>query len=222
MGANAREDDGRTDRFGDVVYRPKTEALRLVLDLGFGGDEDYRNAPRPFISLELAADFITVHFRHHDVQKNQGGCWITLRDLERLGAVQGDLDLIMLAQDPCQHVNILRSVIDDQNDRVVRRRVARVSLSIKRSDRNSRWWYRPRAIVAKRTHATGAWLGAGPRVCSQNRIRGGEDGSAVAVGSWLEGRSDLRANLCQSASIGGHSALLWPKLSFNFGASALE
>lgn len=53
MGANTGENDGGIYGFGDVVYGSKTEALRLVFNLGLGGNKDYGDAPGPLISLEL-------------------------------------------------------------------------------------------------------------------------------------------------------------------------
>ena len=44
-----------------------------------------------------------------------------MRDLERLCTAYRDLDLIVLPQDACQHVDILWSIVDDQNWLVARR-----------------------------------------------------------------------------------------------------
>jgi hypothetical protein len=66
-----RQHDCRADRFGDVIHGAEAEASLLVLGGRFGGEEDDRNAACRRIRLQLPADFVTVHARHHDVEQDQ-------------------------------------------------------------------------------------------------------------------------------------------------------
>ena len=66
-------DDRRTERFGDVIDRAQFEPFHLIFDIAHGGDKEDRNLPRQRILLQLPADRVAIHFRHHDIQENQVG-----------------------------------------------------------------------------------------------------------------------------------------------------
>ena len=98
LGRHPRQDDGRADRLGDVVHRAQFQALLLVLDLGHGGQEDDRDVTRLRVGLELLADLVAVHAGHHDVEQDQVGRGVGPDDLQRLLAVVGDLDPVVVLE----------------------------------------------------------------------------------------------------------------------------
>jgi hypothetical protein len=64
-------EDRRIYRLQDIVFGSQLEPLGLVHGLILGGQENYRDLAGLGIGFEPFAHLVTVHLRHHDVQKNQ-------------------------------------------------------------------------------------------------------------------------------------------------------
>ena len=68
---NARRQDLRAERFGDVIVGAEFQADHDVAFLAFRGQHDDGNPPRGRIVLEVPADRQTVHAGQHQIQQDQ-------------------------------------------------------------------------------------------------------------------------------------------------------
>ncbi|MNT45255.1 hypothetical protein D3C72_1818290 [compost metagenome] len=118
MRAHAGAHDGRADRLGDVIDGARVKTVRLVLHVAQGGDENDGNGRRGRHGLQLAAHFIARHGGHHDVEQDQFD-GIVLRQFQRLLAILGVQQAVIVLQDLAQHLQIRRFVVDQQQDRFV-------------------------------------------------------------------------------------------------------
>jgi len=115
LGLDARQHDGRRDRFGDVVGRAHLEALLLVFGAAHRGQKDDRNVAGRRIVLEFLADIIAGQTGHHDVEQNQVWRAVAAHDLERLLAIVGYLDLVQVLEQAGHQRKIVRCVVDHQH-----------------------------------------------------------------------------------------------------------
>ena len=69
------------------------------------------------ITFELLGDAITGQARHHDVQQNQVGQWISLQKTQGLLAAIGGLDPIFVLQQLGDQHQVVGGIIDHQNGR---------------------------------------------------------------------------------------------------------
>ena len=112
---HARQQDGRADGLGDVVHRPQLQAQALVLHVGARGEEDHGNVARVQVRLEPAADLIAVHARHHDVEQDEVGRLLALRDLQRLLPLVGHLHVVVVAQQPAHEREVVGRVVHHEH-----------------------------------------------------------------------------------------------------------
>jgi hypothetical protein len=115
VGAHPRLDDGRADRFGDVVDGAGLQAALFVFGAAHRGDEDDRDASPIRIGFETPADFQTADPRHHDVEQDQVGRFVGIDDLQRLFAGGGHPDPVFVAKHFREQVDVFRIVVDNQD-----------------------------------------------------------------------------------------------------------
>ncbi len=115
VGVHPRQQDGRTDRLGDVVHRAHRQAAPLVLRRAARGQEDDGNVARGGMRLELPADLVAVQAGHHDVKQDQVGRRVGLGDAQRLLAVVGHLDEVMVAQQRGHEREVVGGVVHHQH-----------------------------------------------------------------------------------------------------------
>src|SRR5215467_570294 len=81
------KNDGARERLVYVINGTDIEAPLLVDLVELGGKKDEGNVARPLFVLELAADLIAVHARHHHVEQDQVWLLGAGRDGQRLLSV---------------------------------------------------------------------------------------------------------------------------------------
>src|ERR1700694_2862904 len=74
-------------RFGDVVRRPRLQALLAVAFHGLGSESDDRQQPELMLAADAAHGLVAVHFRHHDIHQHERQIVGALDQLDRLLAV---------------------------------------------------------------------------------------------------------------------------------------
>ena len=72
MGIHPGLDDHRVEGLGHIVHRPQQQPLLLKLDIGEAGEQDHRDVPGQVGGLQFPQEGEAVHFRHDDIQKDQG------------------------------------------------------------------------------------------------------------------------------------------------------
>ena len=83
----------------------------------FGGDQDHRDERQRGVGLQPLDGLDAVHLRHHDVEQYEVGQQLAGL-FQRLDAVPGGHDLVALALEAhLQNVDIVRHIVDDQNQR---------------------------------------------------------------------------------------------------------
>ena len=105
-----RPDEAGLEGLGDEVHGPEIEPLGLVFLVPHRGDDVAREG----IGLEAAADFVTVHIRHHDIQKDDVGAGLGERQPQGCGTVGGNADGVLAAQEIIQDADIGNGVVDDE------------------------------------------------------------------------------------------------------------
>src|SRR5215469_13821516 len=110
------KNDGARERLVYVIHGTDTEALLLVDLVDLGGKKDDGNVARPRVVLELAADLIAVHARHHHVEQDQVWLLGAGRDGQRLLSVGCHLGPERVLQHAGDDGNICRRVVDDQHE----------------------------------------------------------------------------------------------------------
>src|SRR5215471_8100006 len=94
VAVDASFDDGRREGFVDVVYRPNFEPVGLVVGTCLASQKNDRDFARCGIRLEAGANFVAIHFGHHDVKKDQVRFVFSRGQSESFLAIRGDLGLI--------------------------------------------------------------------------------------------------------------------------------
>ena len=84
VGAHARQHRGGVDGLVDEVGAARFEAAAFVLGVRQRGQKDDGHAASGRVGLELAADLVAVHLRHHHVEHDEVGR-LAAADLQRLG-----------------------------------------------------------------------------------------------------------------------------------------
>ena len=107
-GLDARNQFTRTNRFGDVIVGPGPEGFHLAIGLRPGGEHDDRHVRHARIGLDMPADFIAVHLRHHDIQNDQVWQFLS-QETERLRAAEGfdHFEFLSLECQPDQGQSVL-------------------------------------------------------------------------------------------------------------------
>src|SRR5262249_10234205 len=126
------KNDRTRERLMNVIYGADVEALLLVDLVGLGGEKDDGNITRRRVVLELAADLIAVHARHHHVEQDQVWPFGAGRDDQRLLSVSRDLGPKRVLQHAGNDRNVGRRIVDDQHELAS---VARHHLPSRLSDR---------------------------------------------------------------------------------------
>ena len=120
MVADAGQDEGRTDRLGDVVDRAGVEAALLVEFFVADRQEDHRDAGGGRVVHEPAADLVAVHVGHRDVEQDQVGHRRAGGQLQRALAPGGDagaeIGLVQAVDDGLDGVG---RVVDDEDERAM-------------------------------------------------------------------------------------------------------
>jgi len=118
------QQDRGADRLGDEIHPSQVKAEGFVLDSDLGSQEDHRDLPRGGLGLEAPADRVAVHLRYHDVQQDQVG-WGGFHDPQRLLPAVGDLDPVLLLQEPADQVEVVRGIVHDEDGRLLGEPVVR-------------------------------------------------------------------------------------------------
>src|SRR5215467_7040829 len=126
------KNDGARERLVYVIHGTDIEALLLVDLVDLGGKKDDGNVARSRVVLELAADLIAVHARHHHVEQDQVWLLGAGRDGQRLLSVGRHLGPERVRQHARNDGNVGRRIVDDQNELAS---VARHHLPSRLSDR---------------------------------------------------------------------------------------
>ena len=69
---NAQDDFAWTERFGDVIVRPKFQANDAIDFLRLRRQHHDRNVPGCGIGFQNFANFETRHFRQHQIENDKG------------------------------------------------------------------------------------------------------------------------------------------------------
>ena len=102
------------ERLRQVVVAADLEPAGLVLDVLERAQEHDRQLARRLLRAKLAADFVAVDARHHDVEEHE--IRRALLDAAKSGrAIERDAQLVLAAQRLDQDVDIRLRVIDDEN-----------------------------------------------------------------------------------------------------------
>ena len=122
MVTDARAHLFNIERFGDVVGAADFEALDLFLHGIDHRDEDHGNAVTGRRRLDLPANLVAVHARHHDVEQYQIGRRVAIYRAHGTSARTGDADVVSVLQRTEQGVDVLRDVVDNHERRPAIRR----------------------------------------------------------------------------------------------------
>ncbi|MCY1181175.1 hypothetical protein D9M73_216650 [compost metagenome] len=71
LGIHPRQDQRRSDWFGDVVDSPQFQAMDLVFGVGHGRQKDDGNVTGTRVALEMLRHFMAGQPGHHHVQQDQ-------------------------------------------------------------------------------------------------------------------------------------------------------
>ncbi|MNY34903.1 hypothetical protein D3C86_1692770 [compost metagenome] len=71
MGIHPRQNQRRSDGFGDVVGGAELQAMDLIFGSGHGRQKDDRNITGARVALEPLCHFMAGHSGHHDVEQDQ-------------------------------------------------------------------------------------------------------------------------------------------------------
>ena len=112
--ANAREQDRRPQRLGDVVGGPQRQPVLLVLIIDAGRYEDHRNVPRGSAAAQTLNDLVAVHLRHHHVEQYQVRRWGLGGDLQGQWSRFGRQHMEMPLQHPAHPFQVDPRIIHDQ------------------------------------------------------------------------------------------------------------
>ena len=115
MGLHPGAYDGRTDGFGDVIYGADRKSQRLIVYLPPGRHEDDGNLLGSRAGLQLPTHLISIHPRHHYVQKDQVGRFRGPRYLERPLPVESHLYLVIRSQYLRKNLDVLRNVVHSKH-----------------------------------------------------------------------------------------------------------
>ena len=69
--ADARFEQSRLERLGQVILRAHPDAAHDRVQLAQSRNHDDRNVAQGFIGLEALKHFVAIHFRHHDVEQHE-------------------------------------------------------------------------------------------------------------------------------------------------------
>lgn len=113
MGPNPRQYNRWRNRFADEIDCPHGKSILLIICTSLGRQENNRYPCRRRVGLQTLADFVAIHFRHHDIEKNQvRAC--TCRQFQSLGTTIGQLDAVMGTQQLIQQAEVGRRIVDHQ------------------------------------------------------------------------------------------------------------
>ena len=115
LGAHPRQHHRGLDGFGDVVEGPQLEPALLVAGIGQRGDEHHRDVAGDGVVSELCQHRIAVHAGHHHVEQDQVGPGLGQHGLQRVRARVGGAHLVGRAQQPAEHGEVHRLIVDDQD-----------------------------------------------------------------------------------------------------------
>ena len=104
----------------NVVNRAEFEASRLIFCVDLSGEENDGNVGCAGIRLQADAHLISIHFRHHDVQKYQVRLGENFCKIQRLGAARRDLDDVRVFQSMVRNLYVGRRVVNNEDDLFVR------------------------------------------------------------------------------------------------------
>ena len=114
-GADARLQEHRVERLGQVVVGAELDAAHHAVDVVERRDHDHRNVAQPGIVLEAAQHREAVHLGHHDVEQDQVDRFAG-QPVEGVPAMDRGHRLVLeQLQLLRQHVAIERLVVDDQD-----------------------------------------------------------------------------------------------------------
>ena len=71
MRANASQNNGRADGFGDIVGRTQLKATYFVAFFTHGRTENHGNMAEPGVSLHFLAEFVATLAGHHHIEKRE-------------------------------------------------------------------------------------------------------------------------------------------------------
>ena len=118
--ADAGQDEGRTDRLGDVVDGAGVEAELFVQLFVADGQENNRDAGGDRVVHELPADFVAVHVGHGDVEQDEVGQGRGGGEPQCAFAAGGDAGAeVGLVQAGDDGLDGIGCVIDDEDERAV-------------------------------------------------------------------------------------------------------
>ncbi len=97
-----------------IIHSTGGKCLHFVYRFVERTDENHGNSGQAFILFQHPADLITVHFRHHNVQKDE----VRLEpadDVQCGAAVHRHGDFTDVVESVHKHIHVVSVVIDDQN-----------------------------------------------------------------------------------------------------------
>ncbi len=101
----------------------------FVLGRGHGGREDDRHVLHARDATHAAQHLVAVDARHHHVQQDEIGTRRLRHELEGTGPGSGGKDPMFALEQLAEHAQVLRVVVDDQDDRALRRSIRRWGLA---------------------------------------------------------------------------------------------
>ena len=115
-GADARFEQSRLERLGQVILRAHPDAAHDRVQLAQSRNHDDRNVAQGFIGLEALEHFVAIHFRHHDVEQHEVE-GVRAQHFQRLSPVFGGGDRVALTLQPArEHVAVGFDVIHDEHE----------------------------------------------------------------------------------------------------------
>ena len=115
MGMYSRQYLFSVEGFGNVIHSADGKRFYFVMHVVQGADEDDGDVGGALIGFEFLADFVAVHFWHHDVEKNEVG-WGGLGRSQGRFAISGRAhDVVGIGQDFCQKAQVGWGIINYEN-----------------------------------------------------------------------------------------------------------
>src|SRR5262249_14213804 len=112
-GADAGTQQGRIERFGQVVFSAQLDAANDAVDLVDGGNHNDGDVPQALIRLHCREHLVAVHVRHHDVEQHE---------IERPGVEQlqglppigggSDVEIALAGKPAAQRKSIVLDVVN--------------------------------------------------------------------------------------------------------------
>ena len=115
QGVDARIEQEVVDRLGEEILRTRIKAADTVFGIAQRRYHDHRDVAGYRISFQAAADFVTVHAGHHNVEQDNLRVMLA-RHLDRLRAIAGENDGMVLRLKLCLEQTAVRLDIVDNQD----------------------------------------------------------------------------------------------------------